>query len=225
MSSDSHGEKFERADQIEQRLGLPQSFLKNRRSSAAGPPFTKPAAEPLRAADWQQNSVRGFLAGVVRKRLKLKLRSKKVDGHRIYQIAVRSAATHSELASTPFFTLMSAGLSAASSTTSWSRNGTRASRPKAMVMLSTCFTASSTSMISVSSCRALSTDRQPAARRKTAFRYTPRRNRARCAKLRAPTEICWSLRPCRREKQRCQCGAEHVENTLQRAAAGQKAPP
>jgi hypothetical protein len=31
--------------------------------------------------------VRGFLAGVVRKRLKLKLASKKVDGTRIYQIA------------------------------------------------------------------------------------------------------------------------------------------
>jgi uncharacterized protein DUF3489 len=31
--------------------------------------------------------VRGFLAGVVRKRLKLKLSSKKVDGNRVYQIA------------------------------------------------------------------------------------------------------------------------------------------
>jgi Protein of unknown function (DUF3489) len=32
------------------------------------------------------HSVRGFLAGVVRKRLRLKLGSKKVDGERIYQI-------------------------------------------------------------------------------------------------------------------------------------------
>jgi hypothetical protein len=30
---------------------------------------------------------RGFLAGVVRKRLKLRLASKKVDGVRVYQIA------------------------------------------------------------------------------------------------------------------------------------------
>jgi len=40
----------------------------------------------MKATDWQQHSVRGFLAGVVRKRLKMKLSSKKVDGHRIYQI-------------------------------------------------------------------------------------------------------------------------------------------
>ena len=31
--------------------------------------------------------MRGFLAGVVRKRLKLKLGSKTVDGNRVYQIA------------------------------------------------------------------------------------------------------------------------------------------
>jgi hypothetical protein len=42
----------------------------------------------MRATDWQQHSVRGFFAGVVRKRLKLKLRSKKLDGQLIYQIAV-----------------------------------------------------------------------------------------------------------------------------------------
>ena len=35
---------------------------------------------------WQQHSVRGFLAGVVRKKLKLKLNSKKIDGTRVYRI-------------------------------------------------------------------------------------------------------------------------------------------
>jgi hypothetical protein len=44
-------------------------------------------AAMMEAAGWQQHSVRGFLAGVVRKRLKLKLISKKVDGARVYQIA------------------------------------------------------------------------------------------------------------------------------------------
>ena len=41
----------------------------------------------MKATGWQQHSVRGFLTGVVRKRLKLELTSKKVDGTRIYQIA------------------------------------------------------------------------------------------------------------------------------------------
>ena len=39
-----------------------------------------------KATGWQQHSVRGFLAGVVRKRLNLKLISKRVDDQRIYQI-------------------------------------------------------------------------------------------------------------------------------------------
>ena len=41
----------------------------------------------MKATGWQQHSVRGFLAGVVRKRLKMKLGSKKVDGKRVYRIS------------------------------------------------------------------------------------------------------------------------------------------
>ena len=44
-------------------------------------------AAMMKATGWQQHSVRGFLSGVVRKRLKLKLGSTKVDGNRVYQIA------------------------------------------------------------------------------------------------------------------------------------------
>ena len=44
-------------------------------------------AAMVKATGWQQHSVRGFLAGVVRKRLKLKLDSAKVDGTRIYRLA------------------------------------------------------------------------------------------------------------------------------------------
>jgi hypothetical protein len=44
-------------------------------------------AAMIKATGWQQHSVRGFLAGVVRKRLKLKLGSKKADGNRVYRIA------------------------------------------------------------------------------------------------------------------------------------------
>ena len=49
-------------------------------------------AAMMKATDWQQHSVRGFLAGVVRKRLKLKLDSTKVDGERIYQIITTRAS-------------------------------------------------------------------------------------------------------------------------------------
>jgi Protein of unknown function (DUF3489) len=45
----------------------------------------------MKATGWQPHSVRGFLAGVVRKRLKLELGSTKVDGNRVYQITTRDA--------------------------------------------------------------------------------------------------------------------------------------
>ena len=48
----------------------------------------------MKATGWQQHSVRGFLAGVVRKRLKLKLGSQKVNGIRVYQIAGVESSKH-----------------------------------------------------------------------------------------------------------------------------------
>jgi hypothetical protein len=50
-------------------------------------------AAMMQATGWQQHSVRGFLAGVVRKRLKLKLGSKKVDGTRVYRVASGDSGT------------------------------------------------------------------------------------------------------------------------------------
>src|ERR1700694_1744405 len=40
----------------------------------------------MTATDWQQHSVRGFLAGIVRKKLGLKLVSEQTDKGRVYRI-------------------------------------------------------------------------------------------------------------------------------------------
>jgi uncharacterized protein YjdB len=40
----------------------------------------------MKLTGWQQHSVRGFLTGVVRKRLRLNLDSSLIDGRRVYRV-------------------------------------------------------------------------------------------------------------------------------------------
>lgn len=47
----------------------------------------------MKATGWQQHSVRGFFAGVVKRRLQLKLSSEKVREQRLYKIAKAGSAS------------------------------------------------------------------------------------------------------------------------------------
>ncbi|WP_439924383.1 DUF3489 domain-containing protein [Nitrobacter sp. JJSN] len=47
----------------------------------------------MKATDWQQHSVRGFFAGIIRKKLKLTLISEAAEAGRIYKVTGNATST------------------------------------------------------------------------------------------------------------------------------------